>query len=124
MKELLLEAQKLMANMHESGPPKKQNWSERWQTLNESWAKPRSENFKTLLQASFAVPENVMCQRCTDKAAIVRCQECHGNKHLCTICDQDVHEHWPFHDRDAIVNGHCVPISATIRQQWRMDKCW
>mgnify|MGYP001799207352 CR=1 FL=1 len=63
--------------------------------------------------SAFAVPENVKCQNCLEKAGEVRCKECVTREYLCHICDCKVHEQLPFHDREAIINGRFVPIPAT-----------
>ena len=122
MKEFLLETQELLQRLQESNPPKRQNWAERQTLLTESWEEQRSTIFKELLEATYAVPENIMCSRCLDKAAVVRCDMCSTIRHLCPECDQQVHESWPFHDRDAIVNGHYFPIPATTT--WNSNGQW
>lgn len=122
MKEILLEAQELLQRLQESNPPKRQNWAERQTLLTESWEEQRSTIFKELLEATYAVPENIMCSRCLDKAAVVRCDMCSTMRHLCSECDQQVHECWPFHDRDAIVNGHYFPIPTTTT--WSSSGQW
>ena len=73
MKEFLLETQELLQRLQESNPPKRQNWAERQTLLTESWEEQWSTIFKELLEATYAVPENIMCGRCLDKAAVVRC---------------------------------------------------
>lgn len=75
-------------------------------SLNKSWEEHRSMTFKALLQATFAVPKDIMCQRCMHKTAVVKCNMCSSTQHLCHECDEILHESWPFHDRDAIANGH------------------
>lgn len=122
MKEFLLETQELLQRLQESNPPKRQNWAERQTLLTESWEEQRSTIFEELLEATYAVPENIMCSRCLDKAAVVRCDMCSTIRHLCPECDQQVHESWPFHDRDAIVNGHYFPIPATTT--WNSNGQW
>ena len=73
-----------------------------------------SNYFKSLLQTTFAVLEDVMCQTCMVPVAVLRCQDC--GKNLCHGCDSSIHDFAPFNDRDAIVNGHIVPIPSTTSQ--------
>ena len=74
IKEILLEVQQLLERLQDwSDPPKRQNGAERQTLLTESWEEPRLKIFKKLLEATHAVPENVMCRRRLDKAAVVRC---------------------------------------------------
>lgn len=47
------------------------------------------------------------------KAAVVKCDTCSSARHLCQGCDKTVHGTRPFHDRNAIVNGHYLPIPVT-----------
>ncbi len=113
MKDILLEAQELLVRWEKGEPPRKQKWAERQASLNESWEEHRPRIFKALLQATFAVPKDVICQSCMHKAAVVRCNMCSSSRHLCHECDQSIHKSWSFHDRDGIVNGHYLPIPAT-----------
>jgi len=113
MKDILLELQELLARLQESDPPRRQKWSERQAALNESWEEHRSYLFKALLQSTFAVPEDVLCNRCMVKAAVVKCDMCSSARHLCQGCNKTVHGTRPFHDRNAIVNGHYLPIPVT-----------
>jgi len=64
MKDILLESQELLARLQESDPPRRQKWSERQAALNERWEEHRSYLFKALLQSTFVVPEDVLCNRC------------------------------------------------------------
>ena len=113
MKEILLDAQELLVKWEKANPLKKQNWSDRQSSLNDSWSECRPTIFKSLLQSSFAVLEDVICQKCMCEVAVLRCQECSTTKHLCHSCDTSVHGFLPFHDREAIVYGHFVPIPST-----------
>lgn len=113
LKDILLEAQELMVRWQGADPPRKQKWSERQMLLNESWIESRSKIFKFLLQANFAVQEGGICQRCLEEVAMIKCNECSAIKYLCHGCDNSIHDYLPFHDRDAIINGHYVPIAAT-----------
>ena len=49
MKEILLDAQELVARWQQAYPPKKQMWAGRQTLLNESWAQSRAEIFKFFL---------------------------------------------------------------------------
>ena len=102
-----------MVRWQGADPPRKQKWSERQMLLNESWIESRSKIFKLLLQANFAVQEGGICQRCLEEVAMIKCNECSAIKYLCHGCDNSIHDYLPFHDRDAIINGHYVPIAAT-----------
>ena len=113
MKEILLHAQKLMAKWQQADPPKKQTWANRQSSLNESWAQSRDAIFKYFLQSTFAVPDDAMCERCSNEVAVVKCHECSALQHFCHGCDNIIHAYVPVHDRDAIVSGHYVPIPAT-----------
>ena len=112
MRRILLDAQDLMIRLQGSAStPKKQKWADRQSSLNDSWAGYRSTIFKVVLETTFAVPEDLTCQKC-NKFADVKCNECLSSKYLCQECDHSTHEYLPFHDRDAIVNRHFVPIPA------------
>ena len=113
MKTILLESKELIEKRQEENLPTKRNWDARQTSLNESWKESRSTIFKTLLMSAIAVPDNVKCQNCLEKASEVRCKECVTQEYLCHICDCKVHEQLPFHDREAIINGPFVPIPAT-----------
>ena len=76
MKEILLDAQELLVKWEKANPLKKQNWSDRQSSLNDSWSECRPTIFKSLLQSSFAVLEDVICQKCMCEVAALRCQEC------------------------------------------------
>lgn len=43
----------------------------------------------------------------------LKCHGCSASQHFCNGCDNIIHGYLPFHDRDAIVSGHYVPIPAT-----------
>ena len=113
MKEILLDAQELVARWQQAYPPKKQMWAGRQTLPNESWAQSRAEIFKFFLQSDFAVPDDAVCERCLNEVAVVKCHECSASQHFCHGCDNVIHGYLPFHDRDAIVSGHYVPIPAT-----------
>ena len=113
MKDLLLDAQELMLKWQAGASPRKQKWVDRQTLLNESWAESRRTLCETVLKSHFAVPEDSTCCRCVEKVAVVRCHECPSARYLCSDCDQIVHKSWPFHDRDAMANGHYLPIPAT-----------
>ena len=81
--------------------------------LAESWVESRAIICKAMLLSTFAIPEDNMCSRCSQSVAVVRCHQCSSAKHLCSDCDQILHDYWPFHDRDAVVNDHYIPILAT-----------
>lgn len=51
--------------------------------------------------------------KCLKETAVLRCYECSFTKYLCGSCDQNLHEVFSFHDRDAIFNGHYQPIPPT-----------
>ena len=108
-----MDAKELMVKWQKHVPPKKQKWAERQSALNESWAESRASICKTFLESHFAIPDDIMCRKCSQKVALVRCIECTSNKYLCSECDQTMHDCWPFHDRDAIDNEHYVPIPST-----------
>ena len=91
MKEILLDAQELVARWQQADPPKKQMWADRQTLLNESWAQSRAESLKFFLQSAFAVPEDAMCERCLNEVAVVKCHECSASQHFCCGCDNIIH---------------------------------
>lgn len=113
MKEILMSVKELLVKWETKDPPKRQKWSERQATLNERWSESRAIICKAVFQSMFSIPEDEKCYSCSEKVAVVRCHECTRAKQLCSYCDQIMHERWPFHDRDALVNGHYIPISTT-----------
>ena len=108
-----MDAKELLVKWQTYVPPKKQKWAERQTALAESWSESRAIICKAILQSTFAIPEDNMCCRCSQRVALVRCHQCSSVKDLCSDCDQTVHDCWPFHDRDAVVNDQYVPISGT-----------
>ena len=114
MADILLEAKDLLSSEEDSLVKKSQRWEERITISNESWADSRAALYETLLKASFAVKDANKCMKCFKETAVLRCNECSSTKYLCGSCDQNLHEVFPFHDRDAIVNGHYQPIPPTL----------
>ena len=110
--------------MQEREPPKKQKWAERQTSLNKSWEEYRSMIFDALLQVTFPVTENVMCQRCMLEAAVVKCYKCSCTQQLCYKCDQAIHQSLPLHARDAVINGRYLPIPSTTSRtsdgEWKI----
>ena len=90
-----------------------QNWAERANILNESWAESRAGLYKTMLK-TFAVKVGMACMQCLKEPAVIRCNECFTVTYLCGSCDQHLHELLPFHDRDAVVNECYQPIPPTL----------
>ena len=114
MRDILLEAKDLLSSQEDSLVKKSQRWEERIAISNESWADSRSALCETLLKTSFAVRDAAKCMKCLKETAVLRCHECSSTKYLCGSCDQNLHGVFPFHDRDAIVNGHYQPIPPTL----------
>ena len=113
MREILLDAQELVARWQQADPTKKQTWADRQTLLNESWAQSHTEIFNFFLQSTFAVPDDAMCERCLMRLLWLKCHGCSASQHFCNGCDNIIHGYLPFHDRDAIVSRHYVPIPAT-----------
>lgn len=63
-----------------------------------------------------------MCSRCLNEAAVVWWNMSSTMQHLCPECDQKVHECWPFHDKNAMVNGCYFPIPETTA--WSSNGQW
>ena len=93
---------------------KSQRWEERIAISNESWVDSPSALCETVLKTRFAVRNEAKCMKCLKETAVQRCHECSSTKYLCGSCDQNLHGVFPFHDRDAIVNGHYQPIPPTL----------
>ena len=111
IKEILLDAQELMAKWQAANPPRKQTWSDWQSSLHDSWSEFRPTIFKSLLQTTFAFLEDVMCQKCMVHVAVLRCQDC--GKHLYHGCDSSVRD-W---QRGPCKWSHCAhPIYVTERQ--------
>ena len=72
MREILLDAQELVARWQQADPTKKQTWADRQTLLNESWAQSHTEIFNFFLQSTFAVPDDAMCERCFNEVAVVK----------------------------------------------------
>jgi len=106
----LLEAKELLSGWNL--PLKTQTWQERRVAVIDSWSNLRSEMFCTLLKSHFALLK-IQCTVCGCNPAVIRCQEC-ANKHLCSKCDNDIHQLMPFHDRDCVINGHYEAISSNL----------
>ncbi|XP_051738605.1 uncharacterized protein LOC127506293 isoform X3 [Ctenopharyngodon idella] len=66
---------------------------------------------KNLLAAEY-VQERI-CQHCLTAEAIVRCRDCLPRQFLCTVCDGDVHQHLPLHNRDSMAHGFFKPLCPT-----------
>ena len=113
MREILLDAQELVARWQQADPTKKKTRADRQTLLNESWAQSHTEIFNFFLQSTFAVPDDAMCERCLMRLLWLKCHGCSASQHFCNGCDNIIHGYLPFHDRDAIVSRHYVPIPAT-----------
>ena len=72
LREILLDAQELVARWQQADPTKKQTWADRQTLLNESWAQSHTEIFNFFLQSTFAVPDDAMCERCFNEVAVVK----------------------------------------------------
>lgn len=48
-----------------------------------------------------------------ENPARIRCMQCSPAIFMCTECDNRVHTHMPFHNREAWVNIHFTPIPPT-----------
>ena len=114
MTDILLEAKDLLSSEDKSFVKKSQRWEDRVSISNESWADSRTALCETLLKARFAVRDAANCMKCLKETAVLRCHECPSTKYLCGSCDKNLHEVFPFHDRDAIVNEHYQPIPPTL----------
>ena len=85
MKDLLSEEEETIVQWQESDPPKKQKQAEKQTSLNVSWEEYRSMIFNALLQATFPVTENVICQRFMHEDAVVKCYKCSWTQQLCKM---------------------------------------
>ena len=83
-----------------------------------SWVESCACLWETILKANFAVKEDTLCMKCREEPAVIRCNECFTAKYLCGSCDQKVHELLPYHNRDAVVNGHYEPIPPTLSKNY------
>ena len=110
----MMKATDLLSSEKDTVSKKTQRWEERTAMLNESWAESRASLYETLLKVNLAVKEETKCMKCLEEPAVLRCNECSGTKYLCGSCDQNLHELLPFHDRDAVINGHYQPIPPTL----------
>ncbi|XP_058644835.1 uncharacterized protein LOC131548005 [Onychostoma macrolepis] len=64
-----------------------------------------------LLEAEYV--QECICQHCLTAEAIVRCRDCLPRQYLCTLCDGDVHQHLPLHNRESMVHGFFKPLCPT-----------
>lgn len=86
-------------------------WQKRQSLSHERWQIARESMVRNLLAA-----ENVqecVCQHCLSTEAIVRCRDCLPRQYLCTMCDGDVHQHLPLHNRESMVHGFFKPLCPT-----------
>jgi hypothetical protein len=82
--------------------------------FNESWSEMRQPLFEMLVKRKFGVDHSkLLCKNCGEKA-VIRCEECGLKKYLCGKCDVEIHQHFLFHDREAINNGYFEPISSCV----------
>lgn len=111
---ILLKAKDLLSLEEDNLVKKSQRWEERLTISNESRADSQAALYETLLKASFAVKDAIKCMKCLEETAVLRCDECSSSKYLCGSCEQNLHEVFPFHDRDAVFDGHYQPIPPTL----------
>ncbi len=64
-----------------------------------------------LLEAEYV--QECICQHCLTAEAIVRCRDCLRRQYLCTLCDGDVHQHLPLHNRESMFHGFFKPLCPT-----------
>ena len=87
-------------------------WDRRMTALNENWEASRSFLFNITVSAQGSFGSSV-CMQCQERQWMLQCVEC-GSKRLCSACDAQVHEQYPFHDREAFVDGCFKHIPPTI----------
>ncbi|XP_048581069.1 uncharacterized protein LOC116618759 isoform X1 [Nematostella vectensis] len=122
--DILSRARELLRNW-EGQSRHRPSWSERSITLQESWESLRSQLFNAKLE-SFAVMPSQTCMLCINKMPSIQCSDCGPRTALCSECDISVHKSSPFHDRQALVKGHYVPIVpclswCTTSETWKNE---
>ncbi|XP_073725812.1 uncharacterized protein [Misgurnus anguillicaudatus] len=86
-------------------------WQKRQSLSHERWQIARESMVRNLLAAEYV--QECVCQHCLSTEAIVRCRDCLPRQYLCTICDGDVHQHLPLHNRESMVHGFFKPLCPT-----------
>lgn len=86
---------------------KRKSWFERVVSNNEQWKRNRPLIWETLTAKESL--DNVLCEVCGDRQAIILCDVCNTN-HLCFVCDDIVHLQYPLHDRCSFANGYMQPL--------------
>ncbi|XP_032231705.2 uncharacterized protein LOC116614630 isoform X1 [Nematostella vectensis] len=122
--DILSRARELLRNW-EGQSRHRPSWSERSITLQESWESLRFQLFNAKL-GSFAVMPSQTCMLCINKMPSIQCPDCGPRTALCSECDISVHKSSPFHDRQALVQGHYVPIVpclswCTTSETWKNE---
>uniref|UniRef100_A0A7M5X0A6 CxC3 like cysteine cluster domain-containing protein n=1 Tax=Clytia hemisphaerica TaxID=252671 RepID=A0A7M5X0A6_9CNID len=85
----------------ETAKKKKRSWKERMERIEKAWSEEKENIFSSLrLKSAFLSKEK--CALCLSKTAAVDCHEC--RIHLCEICDRDIHNKNPLHNRFSFVN--------------------
>ena len=82
------------------------------ESMNVNWETNRPSIFHAMLcrQAGLANP----CCKCGGNDAKIRCHQCHAVGMLCGVCDENQHQHAPFHDREYLeVDGTFSAILPT-----------
>lgn len=46
------------------------------------------------------LPTDMKCLVCGDDAVVIRCHQCHNSTYLCALCDAEIHNEHPLHDRE------------------------
>lgn len=82
-----------------STPSCTKTWTERREQLEQSWGNHRGEIFENVV-SSMALPSGAKCSVCNDEAVLIRCHDCRSLAYLCALCDQEIHNVHPLHDRE------------------------
>ena len=86
---------------------KRRNWFQRTQSSIADWEAIRSNLWKALKTRETI---DIVCNKCMEREAYIKCHECEHDS-LCYVCDNDIHDIQPFHNR--MVDGsNLLPLQS------------
>ncbi|XP_065895222.1 uncharacterized protein [Dysidea avara] len=110
------------------------DWHQRMERREDSWKIIRQQIFEHVLanEAISVINECALCGR----EAFIRCHHCTPSVLICTLCDENIHNNLPLHDREAWTGRCFIPMSPTtaidpqslqlkpIRRFWPLKLPW
>ena len=85
-------------------------WAERQEDLGASWLDARGDIM--MYMTTRQTPPNKVCNKCTDKPAVIRCRDC--RQFFCEECERITHLQFFLHDRESPKDGffHRIPTGG------------